>query len=117
MGISGFRSWRRSRKAERGGANPQQVSCSVFRRAVAIEQTMPDDAELLRRYAATRDQEAFAELVRRQVDGVFSAALRRVGGDVQFAEDVAQQVFAALARKAAVVAKHPFLGAWLYTTT
>jgi RNA polymerase sigma factor (sigma-70 family) len=78
---------------------------------------MPDDAELLRRYAATRDQEAFAELVRRQVDGVFSAALRRVGGDVQFAEDVAQQVFAALARKAAVVAKHPFLGAWLYTTT
>src|SRR5688500_11651108 len=78
---------------------------------------MPDDAELLHRYVTNCDQPAFAELVRRHVDGVFSTALRRVGGDVQFAEDVAQQVFAALARKAPAVVRHPLLGAWLYTTT
>ena len=78
---------------------------------------MPDDAELLRCYVATLDQQAFAELVARHVDAVFSAALRRVGGDVHFAEDVTQQVFVALARKAADVSRHPFLGGWLYTTT
>ena len=47
---------------------------------------MPDDAELLRRYAATRAEDAFAELVRRHLDGVYSAALRRVGGDTHLAE-------------------------------
>jgi len=36
---------------------------------------------------------------------------------VHLAEDVAQQVFVALAHKAALVARHPFLGAWLYPTT
>jgi len=38
-------------------------------------------------------------------------------GMSQFAEDVTQQVFATLARKAQAVSRHPFLGAWLYTTT
>jgi RNA polymerase sigma factor (sigma-70 family) len=56
-------------------------------------------------------------VVRRHVDGVFAAALRRVGGDVQFAEDVSQQVFTALARKAAAVAEIACVGAWLHTTT
>ncbi len=92
-------------------------TCSVFPAADAIEQTMPDDAELLYRYVTNRDQTAFAEIVRRHLDGVYSAALRRVGGDVQFAEDVTQQVFATLARKALAISRHPFLGAWLYTTT
>ena len=78
---------------------------------------MPDDAELLRRYAATRDEAAFSEIVRRHLGGVYAAALRRLGGDAQFAEDVAQQVFTALARKAATVAGHRFLSAWLYTAT
>ena len=92
-------------------------TCSVSSLADAIEQTMPDDAELLYRYVTNRDQNAFAEIVRRHLDGVYSAALRRVGGDVQFAEDVTQQVFATLARKARAVSRHPCLGAWLYTTT
>jgi RNA polymerase sigma factor (sigma-70 family) len=94
-----------------------RFSCSVFQSAVAIDKTMPNDGELLRRYAANGDQAAFAEVVRRHLDGVFAAALRRVGGDVQFAEDVAQQVFVALARKAASVAEIPCVGAWLHTTT
>jgi RNA polymerase sigma factor (sigma-70 family) len=78
---------------------------------------MTDDATLLRRYAETRAQDAFAELVRRNVDAVYSAALRRVGGDAHLAQDVTQQVFAALARKAETVATHPVLSGWLYTTT
>jgi hypothetical protein len=69
-------------------------------------ETMPENADaiLLRRFVATCDEGAFAELVRRRLDGVYSAALRRVGGDAQLAEDVAQQVFVALARKPGAVA-------------
>jgi len=78
---------------------------------------MPDDAELLRRYAATRAEDAFAELVRRHLDGVYSAALRRVGGDTHLAEDVAQQVFVALAQKAGRLSCHPVLAGWLHAAT
>jgi TonB family protein len=62
------------------------------------------DAELLRRYAELRDETAFAELVRRQVNFVYAAALRRVGGDAHLAKDVTQHVFTALARQAGALA-------------
>ncbi len=78
---------------------------------------MPHDVTLLRRYAADRAEDAFAEIMRRHLDGVYSAALRRVGGDVHLAEDVAQQVFSALAVKAEAVARHPSITGWLYTAT
>ncbi len=78
---------------------------------------MHEDAALLRRYAETRAEDAFAELVRRHVDAVYSAALRRVGNDTHLAEDVTQHVFVALARRAAIVARHPHLTGWLYITT
>src|SRR3954466_14364615 len=58
-----------------------------------------DDGELLRRYARQRDEAAFTRVVRRHVDLVFSAAIRRVG-DRHLAEDVTQAVFVILARKA-----------------
>lgn len=75
------------------------------------------DTELLRRYAATGAEDAFTELIRRHIDGVYSAALRRVGGDVHLAQDVTQRVFVALVHKAAALATHPFLAAWLHTST
>lgn len=78
---------------------------------------MVNDAELLRRYAAQRAEAAFAEIVRRHLDAVYSAALRRVGGDTHLAQDVTQQVFVALARKAVAVSHHPVLTGWLYVTT
>jgi RNA polymerase sigma factor (sigma-70 family) len=78
------------------------------------------DQQLLTRYARQRDEGAFAELVQRQVDLVYSAALRLVI-DPHLAEDVTQAVFTALARQAAEVARRLDGGAplsgWLHVTT
>ncbi|MEO6246041.1 MAG: sigma-70 family RNA polymerase sigma factor, partial [Opitutaceae bacterium] len=76
-----------------------------------------DDAELLQRYAANRDEAAFAELVGRYLNLVYFAALRQVAGDAHRAEDVAQQVFTRLARQASALSGHPTLAGWLHTTS
>jgi RNA polymerase sigma factor (sigma-70 family) len=78
---------------------------------------MIDDASLLRRYATDRAEDAFAEFVRRHLPLVYSAALRRLGGDAHAAEDVAQLVFCAAARDAHRLSQHATLTGWLYTTT
>jgi len=70
---------------------------------------MASDAELLRRYAELKSEEAFAELVRRHLSLVYSAALRQVRGDSHLAQDVAQTVFRDLAVKAAALAERPLL--------
>ena len=75
-----------------------------------------DDFELLERYARARDEAAFAEVVRRYLNLVYSAAVRRVG-DRHLAEDVTQAVFVILAKKAkSVRSSRPPLSAWLLTT-
>jgi len=76
-----------------------------------------DDSVLLERFVATRDEAAFAELVRRYLNLVYFAALRQVGGDTHRAEDVAQNVFTRLAQKAASLTRHQALAGWLHTTT
>lgn len=78
---------------------------------------MIDDAELLRQYATERSDAAFAELVRRHVDLVYSVALRKVGGDAHAAQDVAQAVFIALARQAASLRQRETFVGWIYLTT
>jgi len=79
---------------------------------------MPDcDATLLRRFAETRAESAFTDFVHRHLDAVYSAALRRVAGDIHLAEDVTQQAFVALARCATTVARHPAPSAWLHLAT
>jgi RNA polymerase sigma factor (sigma-70 family) len=75
-----------------------------------------DDNALLRDYARTGEETAFAALVERHVGLVYSAALRQVR-DPQHAQDVTQAVFIALARKAARLARHPALSGWLLQTT
>src|SRR5687768_6947340 len=78
---------------------------------------MNDDAKLLRRYIEEGSEEAFTVLVQKHVDLVYSAALRRTGGDSHRAADVAQEVFTALARQAQTLSTHPVLSGWLHATT
>lgn len=77
---------------------------------------MIPDGELLRRYTETNSESAFSELVERHLALVYSAALRQVNGDAHLAQDVAQTVFADLARKAVSLANRPVLTGWLYTS-
>ena len=79
--------------------------------------TDDDDSTLLQRYAANRDEAAFAEVVRRHLPFVYAAALRRLGRDTHHAADVAQFVFCALARDARRIARYSVLSGWLYTAT
>jgi RNA polymerase sigma factor (sigma-70 family) len=74
---------------------------------------MADGPELLRQFAERADQRAFAEVLRTHVNLVYSVALRQVAGDAHLAEDVTQQVFVALARKAPEVSRRPSLSGWL----
>ncbi len=76
-----------------------------------------DDRTLLRHYAHEGSEAAFRELVRRHVDAVFSAARRRLNGDTAVAEDVTQQVFTDLARKAPSLPPDVVLGGWLHRHT
>ena len=72
-----------------------------------------DDLELLRQYARQGSEEAFAELVHRHLDLVYSAALRQVRSP-QLAEEVTQSVFADLARSLGRLKPETVLSAWLY---
>ena len=75
-----------------------------------------DDARLLREFAAHQSQSAFRTIVERYQDMVWSTARRRLGND-EAASDVAQNVFAALARKAPWLCTRSSIGGWLYKST
>ncbi len=74
------------------------------------------DLELLTCYTREESQDAFAELVRRHVDLVYSAALRQVGSP-HLAEEVAQSAFLKLARHAHEFTPGTVIPAWLYQVT
>src|SRR4051794_4177473 len=78
---------------------------------------MNDDATLLRQFVEKGSGPAFAELVGRYVDLVYSAAMRRTKGDAHLSNDVAQQDFTSLARTAYRLSPDTALGAWLHTAT
>ena len=77
---------------------------------------MSDDMALVREFAASHSEPAFATLVQRHLGLVHSAALRQVG-DAHLAEEIAQAVFLILARKAPSLGPKTILSAWLYRTT
>ena len=73
------------------------------------------DMDLLREFARNASEEAFAAIVSRHVDLVFSVARRRVL-DFHTAEEVTQAVFVLLARKAGQLGSDTILSAWLCRT-
>src|SRR5215469_10384959 len=73
------------------------------------------DPELLRQYAEEGSETAFAALVTRYVNLVFSAAFRKTGNS-HAAEEITQAVFIILAKKAASLRKQTVLSGWLYQT-
>jgi RNA polymerase sigma factor (sigma-70 family) len=74
------------------------------------------DQQLLREYLGGGSERAFQSLVQRHVDLVYSTALRRLC-DTGLAEEVTQNVFVALARKAPFLNRDIGLAGWLYKTT
>src|SRR5919201_3446437 len=71
------------------------------------------DRQLLRRFAAEKDEAAFALLVERHGPMVLSVC-RRILRHQQDAEDAFQATFLVLAQKAGAVAWRESAGGWLY---
>jgi len=74
-----------------------------------------DDITLLQQYAEDNSESAFATLVERHVNLVYSVALRSVG-NTHAAEEITQAVFIILAKKARGLSKQTILSGWLYQT-
>jgi RNA polymerase sigma factor (sigma-70 family) len=74
-----------------------------------------DDMQLLQEYANGHSEEAFAALVSRHINLVFSAAMRSVNNPHQ-AEEITQAVFVTLARKSRILRRGTVLSGWLYQT-
>src|SRR5437660_425913 len=93
----------------------QQSGALVPLRKLLETQSAKDltDGELLARFAAQRDETAFAVLMNRHGPLVFGVC-RHVLHHEHDAEDAFQGTFLVLARKAASIRKYRSVGSWLY---
>ncbi|HXC36114.1 MAG TPA: sigma-70 family RNA polymerase sigma factor, partial [Candidatus Acidoferrales bacterium] len=75
-----------------------------------------DDGALLRQYVENQSNDAFATLVARHINLVYSVALRSAG-EPHHAEEITQAVFIILARKASQLRHDKALSSWLFQAT
>lgn len=84
-------------------------------KSMTSESARETDRELLERFRANRDREAFSQIVNRYGPVVFGVC-RRIIGDIQKSEDAFQQTFFSLARFAHQINRPEALPGWLYAT-
>lgn len=94
---------------------PTESPRPLARQLLRVVLGTPDvpDRDLLARFVASRDEEAFAEIVRRHGPMVL-AVCRRVTGRPHDAEDAFQAAFLVLARRAGHLGRPELLANWLY---
>src|SRR5205823_12624316 len=92
---------------------PPVTAASTLRRILAADLACEPDAALLARFAAGRDEAAFAALSHRHGPMV-RAVCRRHCRDPHLAADAEQGVWLVLARRAAAVSRPDRLANWLF---
>src|SRR5262245_22264799 len=101
-----------NRRGGQGMATQALAGVSRYVRRIAGEPDEPSDAQLLRQFAACRDERAFAALLERHGPLVFGVCRQLLG--VHDAEDAFQATFLVLARKAGSIRSEESLPAWLH---
>ena len=95
--------------------NRLRKNCVPFCVARKCIGEMNDDWKLLAEYATNHSEEAFATLVGRHVDMVYSVAVRQVS-DSHLAEEITQATFIILAQKSGKLSDTTIIPAWLCRT-
>ncbi len=88
----------------------------ISRRVYSSKDAMSEENQLLRQYAQEQDEAAFAEVVYRHLNLVYSTALRWVR-NVEMAKDITQVVFVDLAKNSRSLSAEVVLSGWLYRHT